>query len=154
MSAGIERIMYNKNGNLEGAGELVEKIGCHMPVKKQNVLKVFALLVMVVMGGCMGEDTIETKKLKPQEKNPALQKENLKFSERIDQINSQVNMAEIKANLAGLRTAISIYYNDKAGVSPSSLEELSPRYIAKIPEGDWDYNPATGELISKSHPEW
>jgi len=147
ISAGIMRIMYNKKGNLEGAGKLV---------KKQNILKGFALLVMIALCGCGGggPELTEKRDLKAQEKNPALQEGNLKFPERIDQINSQVNTAEIKANLAGLRTAISIYYNEKAGVSPSSLEELSPRYIAKIPEGDWDYNPATGELISKSHPEW
>ena len=97
---------------------------------------------------------VENENLKPEVKNSALQKENSKFSAQIHQINSQVNMAEIKANLAGLRTAISLYYNDKGTGWPMALEELSPWYIAKIPEGDWDYNPATGKLISKSHPGW
>ncbi len=132
----------------------MKKTGCVMPVKKQNVLKGFLLLVMIVLYGCTGEDAVENKNLKPQAKKNVLQKGNLKFSEQIHQINSQVNMAEIKANLAGLRTAISIYYGDKGAGWPVALEELSPRYIMKIPEGDWDYNPATGEIMSKSHPGW
>jgi len=137
------------------AAWVLRKIGCwDMMIKKQDIIKGFALLVMIALCGCTGEVIVENKNLKPEVKNPAVQKVNLKFSARIHQMNSQVNMAEIKANLAGLRTAISIYYDDKGAIWPSALEELSPRYIAKIPEGDWDYNPATGELISKSHPGW
>ncbi|MDO9514343.1 MAG: hypothetical protein Q7J59_07050 [Elusimicrobiota bacterium] len=147
MSAGIEMILYNKNGNLGGEEKLV---------KKQKVLKVCAFLTAALLCGCGGggPELTEKRDLKPQEKNPALQEGNLKISERINQMNSQVMKAEIKANLAGLRTAISIYYQDTGAGWPTALEELSPRYIAKIPEGDWDYNPATGKLISKSHPEW
>jgi len=137
------------------AARVLRKIGCwDMMIKKQNVLKGFTLLIMVALCGCTGKDMVENENLKPEVKNSALQKENLKFSEQIHRINSQVNMAEIKANLAGLRTAISIYYDDNGAGWPVALEELSPRYIAKIPEGDWNYNPATGKLISKSHPGW
>jgi hypothetical protein len=32
------------------------------------------------------------------------------------------------------------------------LEELVPKYIDRIPEGDWEYK--NGKVISKSHPDW
>ncbi|MEA2081980.1 MAG: hypothetical protein U9O97_04515 [Elusimicrobiota bacterium] len=131
------------------------KKGCCVVFKKHQILKVCAFLTAVLFCGCAGEDAVtEGKNIKQQDKKTAFQGENLKFAGQINRINSQVNMAEIKANLTGLRTAISIFYDDNREVWPAALEELSPRYIAKIPEGDWDYNPATGEIISKSHPGW
>ena len=42
-----------------------------------------------------------------------------------------------KGNLASLRSALSIYYADKAGIYPDALGDLvtgSPKYIDKIPD--------------------
>lgn len=39
-----------------------------------------------------------------------------------------------KGNLGSLRAGASIYYGDKEGVYPQTLEELVPRYVPSIPE--------------------
>lgn len=59
----------------------------------------------------------------------------------------------MRGNLGALRSAISIYYGSE-GFYPLRLCTLVPKYIQEIPPGDWKYNPKTGEVSSKSHPDW
>ena len=60
---------------------------------------------------------------------------------------------EMLAGLGQIRAAISIYQADN-GKMPPSLGDLAPRYLSKIPEGDWEYSPNSRDydVTSKSYP--
>ncbi|MFH0948565.1 MAG: hypothetical protein V1833_06180 [Elusimicrobiota bacterium] len=63
---------------------------------------------------------------------------------------------EIAGNLGGLRSSLTIYYGYTEGFYPTSLQDLVPRYLEKIPEpeNEWEYNPKNGEVYSKSYPHF
>ena len=74
----------------------------------------------------------------------------MKIEKKIKKLKEQ----RIIGNLSALRVAIFNYYGDTEGELPSSLEELVPKYIDRIPAGDWGYRSTDGKVILKSHPKW
>jgi len=56
---------------------------------------------------------------------------------------------ELQHNLGKVRGEISMYYSAHGEQFPKSLGELK-----EIPDEDWSYNPKTGNVKLRSHPEW
>jgi len=54
-------------------------------------------------------------------------------------------------NLGAIRSAISLYFADTKGKFPPSLNDLVPKFLKNVPEGNWNYNPQTGDV---SHPDY
>ena len=54
--------------------------------------------------------------------------------------------AAVTANKAVIQGAI-LQYRGMQGTNPATLQDLvDKKYLGSIPEGDWKYNPETGEL--------
>lgn len=60
-----------------------------------------------------------------------------------------------RENLEKLRSAVAAHHRAQ-GVYPPCLceEDLVPKYIDEIPQGDWVYDSETGKVSAKFHPEW
>ena len=116
---------------------------------------ILVLIGLIFLISCAG-DGIKLKKenLKLQEENLVLQEQNLMLKKLIHELQAKNELIGTNLFLIKLRNAIAIYYGATDGKWAPSLEALVPTYIDYIPEGDWEYDPKTGKVISKSHPSW
>ena len=127
-------------------------------IKRRIMMTEIMVVMLLFFSSCAGDKGSITKlkndKLKLQEENLALREENLQLKKQLQGTKHKEDLMTLKDNLGALRNTISIFYGDHEGVWPPSLEELVPKYLLSIPDGDWNYNPETGKIISKSHPSW
>lgn len=75
------------------------------------------------------------------------------FSESMQEIREWNRKAAIGRPLGKIRSAVIRYYSDAVGKYPPSLDALVPKYIDRIPDGNWEYDPATGKVTSSEYPD-
>ena len=121
------------------------------------------LLLGLFLFGCTAKDVQNLRRdnLKLKDENLALRQENIILKEQVleasatmQELETKYELLALKGNLGALRSTLTVYYGVHSGEWPPSLEELVPEYLSEIPKGDWNYNPETGRVISKSHPSW
>lgn len=154
--------------------------GSEIITLKYCILLIFILFFIGLFSGCKSETSkFKKENLKLQQENLKLQQESLKLQQdkfTLQKVNAELTKQiefvtkelevkiekkikktkeqRMKGSLGVLRAAVVIYYGDTGGELPSSLEGLVPKYIDRIPEGDWGYNSEDGKVILKSHPKW
>ncbi len=72
----------------------------------------------------------------------------------LQELTAEERIEAIEKRLLKIRQALAIFYSDvDFKRTPDSLGELVPEYLDFLPPGDWDYDPETLEIKSKSHPD-
>ena len=130
-------------------------------MNRLRIVPFFVLGALLGSVGCSSEVELKKENLKLQEEMLTLRQENVELKEKVESLAASYQQNSASLNLMKIQDALNSYYVEMMalsfGASPTSegpsyspnLEALVPKYLPRIPDGKWSYDPTTGEVRIK-----